>query len=395
MATAAKAFERVNRTDVAFLGSDPIPAAPYYDPDYYALERKAVFMRSWIEIGHICELPEPGSFIRREMEFAQASLLIVRGKDGVIRAFHNVCTHRGTQLVDEAQGKRATFSCPYHMWTFGTDGALLSAPDFQEFAVEKKDCALKQVSVDVCAGLIFINFAPDPQPLRDWLGGLAEQLETLPVAQATTFSEYIYDIEANWKLTYDNFQENYHLRFIHPRSGAATIAPENPFGYPVAFGFHGVHRTQNIWSNPDSKVTPTAAEGFGRGVAAGMRADIMAGPHGRRYFALFPNFFILGTPVQHFSHTVYPLSATRSRGVIRLYWVGEDSNASERFAREYMMATARDIHAEDCGVIEAGQRGLSSGALSHIHFQTQEALCRHLFVSVDAMVEAYKAELAA
>jgi phenylpropionate dioxygenase-like ring-hydroxylating dioxygenase large terminal subunit len=395
MTIAIKSFERVAADDVAFLGTDPIPAAPYYDPAYFELERKAVFLRSWIEIGHVCELPEPGSFIRREIEFANASLLIVRGKDGTIRAFHNVCTHRGTQLVEEAQGKRSTFSCPYHMWTFGTDGALLSAPDFESFALDKKDCALKQVAVDVCAGLIFVNFAPDPPPLRTWLSGLAEQLDTLPVARATTFSEYVYEIDANWKLTYDNFQENYHLRFIHPRSGAATIAPDNPFGYPVAFGFHGPHRTQNIWTNPAPVITPTAREGFGRGVAAGMKADIMGGPHGRRYFALFPNFFVLGTPAQHFSHTVYPLSATRSRGVIRLYWVGEDRDASERFAREYMMATARDIHAEDCGVIEAGQRGLSSGALSHIHFQTQEALCRHLFVSVDAMVEAYKAEQAA
>jgi phenylpropionate dioxygenase-like ring-hydroxylating dioxygenase large terminal subunit len=118
----------------------------------------------------------------------------------------------------------------------------------------------------------------------------------------------------------------------------------------------------------------------------------MAGPNGREYYALFPNFFILGTPVQHFSHTVYPLSATQSRGVIRLYWVGEDANASDRFAREYITATARDVHSEDRAVIAAGQRGLSSGALTHIHFQTQEALCRHLFNSVDAMVEAYIAE---
>jgi phenylpropionate dioxygenase-like ring-hydroxylating dioxygenase large terminal subunit len=383
-------FSRVSKTDVAFLGTGPVPAKPYYDPDYFEMERKAVFLRSWIEIGHVCEVPDAGSFIRRDMEFARASLLIVRGKDHKIRAFHNVCTHRGTQLVADAAGKRAAFSCPYHMWTFGSDGALVSAPDFGEFDLDKKDCALKPVALGVCAGLIFINFASNPLPLRDWLGGLASQLDTLPVAKATTFSEYVYDIHANWKLTFDNFQENYHLRFIHPRSGAATLAPENPFGYPVAFGFHGVHRTQDIWTNPGTNVTAFQATAFGKAVASCQKADLMSGPHSRRYFALFPNFFLLGTAVQHFSHVVYPLSATRSRGVIRMYWVGADSCASERFAREYMMATARDIHAEDCGVIEAGQRGLSSGALDHIHFQTQESLCRHLFNSVDAMVHDYK-----
>ena len=385
-------FERVGKSDVAFLGTDPVPAAPYYDPDWYELERKAVFMRSWIVVGHVCEVAEAGSFIRRDMEFAGASLLIVRGKDGAIRAFHNVCTHRGTQLVQEAQGKQSTFSCPYHMWTFGTEGALISAPDFGEFGIDKKDCALRQVAVDVCAGLIFINFAAHPTPLVEWLDGLAEKLETLPVAKATTFSEYVYEIDANWKLTYDNFQENYHLRFIHSKSGAATFSPDNPFGYPMKFGFHGVHRTQSIWTNPAPKIDAVQGFAFGKGVEAASKRDIMGGAYNREYFALFPNFFILGAPVQHFSHVVYPISAMRSRGVIRLYWVGDDANASERFAREYAMTTARDIHAEDCSVIEAGQRGLSSGALTHIHFQTQEALCRHLYNGVRDAVTAYQAE---
>jgi hypothetical protein len=87
-----------------------------------------------------------------------------------------------------------------------------------------------------------------------------------------------------------------------------------------------------------------------------------------------------------------PLGAGKSRGVIRLYWVGPDDSASKRFAREFQMATALDVHAEDRAVIEAGQRGLSSGALEHIHFMSQEVLCRHSFHAVNDMVEAYKAE---
>lgn len=390
MNAPVKSFERVSKEDVAFLGTDPIPATAYYDADWYELERKAVFMRSWIEIGHICELPDNGSFIRREMEFANASVLVVRGKDEKIRAFHNVCTHRGTQLVEEAQGKRATFSCRYHMWTFGGDGSLLSAPDFEEFSLKKSDCALPKISVDVCAGLIFINFDPDPQPLRAWLGDLADELEKLPVAKATTFSEYVYDIDANWKLTYDNFQENYHLRFIHPKSGAATFSPDNPYGYPMKYGFHGQHRTQTIWSNPQPRINPVQGYAMGKAYAGGMKSGIIGGENAREYFALFPNFFILGSPFPHFSHVVYPLGPTKSRGVIRLYWVGEDGSASERFGREYVLATARDVHAEDRAVIAAGQRGLSSGALKHIHFQTQEALCRHLYLEVKKSVDIWQ-----
>lgn len=383
-------FQPIPDESVAWLGTDPVPAQPYYDPAWYELEREAVFRRSWLHIGHVCELPEPGSFIRREVEVLNASLLITRGKDREIRAFHNVCTHRGTQLVEEAQGKRSTFSCPYHRWTFGTDGRLISAPDFERFHVTKADCDLPQVAVEVIGGFIFVNFSPEPpESLRSELGPFAEKLEAMPPAQATTFSEYVYDIEANWKLTYDNFQENYHLRFIHPRTGQATFSDDNPFGYPVRYGFHGPHRTQTIWTNPRPVIKPVQGIAFGKAIACAAADGFTNTQGGKDYLALFPNFFVFGSPTQPFSHTVWPISAGRSRGVIRVYWKGDDDSASRRFVREYLMATARDIHAEDRAVIAAGQRGLASGALKHIHFQSQEALCRHLFNSVRDRVEAY------
>ena len=395
MSTPAPSFEPVSAESLAWLGTGPVPAEPYYDPAYFELEREAIFKRSWLQVGHVCEIPEPNSFIRRELEFASASLLIVRGRDGAIRAFHNVCTHRGTQLLDEACGKRATFSCPYHRWTFGTDGRLLSAPDMERFFVAKEDLGLTPVAVDVCGGLIFVNLDPAPaQGLREYLGAFAERLDTFPAVSATTFSEYVYDIEANWKLAYDNFQENYHLRFIHPRSGAPAVAEENPFGYPVKVGFEGPHRTQTIWGNPNAKPKFLQAITFGKAMQFAV-ADNLVGPNARDYLALFPNFFIFGSPAQPFSHVIMPIDAHRSRGVVRLYWKGEDDSASRRYAREYAMASARDIHAEDRAVIEAGQRGLNSGALKHIHFQEQEALCRHLFNAVDERVQAYRAELGA
>ncbi|MBC2667523.1 aromatic ring-hydroxylating dioxygenase subunit alpha [Novosphingobium piscinae] len=381
-------FSPIPADAVAWLGTNPIPAAPYYDPAYFERERRAVFLTSWIHVGHACELPEPGAFVRRDLEFARASLLIVRGNDGIVRAFHNVCPHRGTQLVEAAAGRQSRFSCPYHMWTFGPEGDLLSAPDFGAFHLRKEDCGLKPVALQECAGLLFVNFDPQAQPLRDWLGDYAGRLEQMPVARATTFSEYTYEIAANWKLTYDNFQENYHLRFVHPRSGGAGVGGDNPFGYPVEIGFHGPHRTQRIWSNPDPALKPFQRAASFCGIPALAEQGLLTLPHGRDYLALFPNLFVIGTPTQPFSHTVYPLAADRSRGVVRVYWVGEDASASQRLAREYALAQLRDIHSEDVGIIERGQAGLASGALSHIHFQSMEALCRHLFLEVDRRVQA-------
>lgn len=386
---ATSTFQRIPQEDLAWLGTDPIPAEAYYDPAYFERERRAVFLKSWIHVAHACELPAAGSFIRRDLEFANASLLIIRGRDGRIRAFHNVCPHRGTQLVEEAEGRQTKFSCPYHMWTFGTDGALISAPDFEAFHLDKQDCSLPQVALGECGGMLFVNFDPAAQPLREWLGEYVDQLEKMPVARATAFSEYTYEIAANWKLTYDNFQENYHLRFIHPRSGGAGIGGDNQFGYPASMGFSGPHRTQRIWSNPAPELKPFQRAASMRGVQALAKRGLLDLPYGRDYLAFFPNLFIIGTPTQPFSHTVYPIAADRSRGVVRVYWAGEEANSSERFAREYSLAQIRDIHAEDIAMIERGQRGLASGALSHIHFQTMEALCRHLYVAVDERVRAY------
>jgi phenylpropionate dioxygenase-like ring-hydroxylating dioxygenase large terminal subunit len=390
-------FQQAESDEALSLGTGPVPTGPYYRDDYFDLEREAIFRRTWLNIGHVCELPEATSFIVRQFDFANASILITRGKDGVIRAFHNVCTHRGTQLTDDRSGKRSAFTCRYHGWTFTTNGELRGAPDMQRFYVEPKDCGLPKVSVEVCAGLIFVNLDPSPkQSLREYLGPLAEQLETQPVASATTFSEYIYEIDANWKLTYDNFQENYHLRFIHARSGGGgAVGPENQFGYPTRYAFYGEHRTQTIWTNPAPQLSATQQLAFGRLVPALMKRGMMNSAHARDYYALFPNFFLIGSPTQHFAHYVMPISARRSRGVIRIYWVGDDMNASERFGREFSMAMARDVHSEDRAVIEAGQRGLNSGALKHIHLQGQEVLIRHLMHNVDAKVQAYKAELAA
>jgi phenylpropionate dioxygenase-like ring-hydroxylating dioxygenase large terminal subunit len=379
--------------DIAGLGVGPIPAGPYYQRDYFELEREAVFKRTWINTGHMCELPEPGSFIVRQIEAADASILITRGKDDKVRAFHNVCTHRGTQLVAEESGRKSSFTCRYHAWNFGADGALRSAPDFDRFYVDKSECGLPLVSVEVCAGLIFVNLDPAPeQSLREFLGPIADQFETLPVARATGFAEWVYEMDANWKLIWDNFQENYHLRFIHPKSGAFACGEDNPFGYALEMGFEGPHRFQTIWTNPATKPQPSQAVAFGRLNKYAADRGLLGNPLHRQYYSLFPNFSIVGSPANNFSHVVTPLSENRSRGVFRLYWVGDEENASERFAREFAMISTMEVHAEDTAVIEAGQRGLESGALKHIHFQSQEVLCRHFFQVLDGMVQAYGAQ---
>lgn len=376
-------------------GRGPVSSKPYYDPEWWELERKAIFMRSWLHIGHVCEIPEPGSFIRREVEFARASLLIVRGKDSEVRTFHNACTHRGTQLTQDSCGKRSQFSCPYHMWTFGTDGRLLSAPDFERFYVAKEDVGLKQVATEVLAGMIFINLDPGPkQTLHEFFGPIADELEQLPVAKAVDFTEWTYEIPANWKTNFDNFQENYHLRFIHPRTGEQTIAEENPFGYPTQYGFAGPHRSQTLWRNPNPPpIAPTLLLGYGRGAALAQK-DGMSFP--KTDFKLFPCLHVVGLPPsQQFTHTHWPLGPDRTRGIIRMYWTREDDCASRAFARELAAMSIRDVLSEDRFAVESAQRGLNSGAVEMLHLQDHEMLLRHLYETVQEKVGEYLAGQAA
>lgn len=383
---------RLPTNDDHGLGTDPIPARPYYDPAYFECEREAIFRRTWLNIGHICELPKQGSFIVRPVETIGASVLVTRGKDDRIRAFHNVCTHRGTKLIDEESGHQSKFTCRYHAWTFGNEGDLLAAPDFERFYVDRKDCGLPAIAIDICAGLIFINFAPSPaQNLREFLGPLAEQLEAMPVARATHFAEWVYDIDVNWKLIIDNFQENYHLRFIHARTSAGGTGEENPFGYPTGYSFHGPHRKEFLWGKAPDTVPGARDLAFALGRDFAIEKGLFSNPHVRDYFGIYPNFMLIGSPTGHFSQVVMPLAHNRSRGAFRMYWVGEDQNASERFAREMAMVSVMDVHAEDSDVLKAGQIGLASGALEHIHFQSQEIMCRHFFQQVDTAVQAYRA----
>lgn len=383
------ALENGMHDDVAALGTAPVPAEPYYDPHHFELEREAIFRRSWLHLGHVCELPEPGTFIVRSIEVADASILVTRGPDSVLRAFHNVCTHRGSELVAENGGKRASFSCRYHMWNFGYDGALRAAPDFDRFYVDKAECGLTPIALDTCGGLIFVNLERSPrQTLREFLGVLADELDAGPIARATHFSEYVYEMAGNWKLIADNFQENYHLRFVHARSAGSTgVGEDNPFGYPVGFKFHGRHRRQTLWRNPNARPAAVQGAGFAKMAQSAAADGLTSGAASMDYLGVFPNLFVSSRPLQQV-HCIVPLAPHRSRGSVRLYWIGDDDCASRRFAREYALASLRDVHAEDRVSIESSQRGLKSGAIRHIHFQSQEVLCRHFFHAVqDAISE--------
>jgi phenylpropionate dioxygenase-like ring-hydroxylating dioxygenase large terminal subunit len=184
----------------------------YTDPEIYKLEIDQIVMRTWIFAGHQSQLSEAGDF--KVFNVAGESAIIVRGQDNEIRAFANVCRHRGSLVCLEESGNARRFECPYHAWVYDTEGKLVGARDMSS-DFKKEEHGLHRVSIAVVHGLIFICFCDDPPSLesarRDLAGPMAMfDFENLKVAATRT-----YPISANWKLSVENYQECYHCASAH------------------------------------------------------------------------------------------------------------------------------------------------------------------------------------
>ena len=185
----------------------------YTDPDIYELELEKVIARNWFLAGHVSELAEPGDF--KVVEVARESAIIVRGKDGSIKAFANVCRHRGSLVCLQPSGNTRKFTCPYHGWTYDTEGKLIAARSMPD-GFDKSDYSLRPVSYGEIHGLMFICFCDDPPSLDGAIRDLAEPMALFDFPNLKVAANRTYDIPANWKLCIENYQECYHCATAHP-----------------------------------------------------------------------------------------------------------------------------------------------------------------------------------
>jgi choline monooxygenase len=190
------------------------------------LEQERIFARSWQYVGHAGDAPEPGSYFAAAA--GEIPILVVRGRDGELRAFLNVCRHRGFQLV-EGSGQRETIQCAYHAWTYGLDGSLRAAPRTErEPSFGRDDLGLVPVQLDVWGPFVFVNPDSAAPPLEEALGPLPEQVASLLDVDRLRFRHRIeYDLECNWKIACENFLECYHCAVAHPGfSAAVDVSPD-------------------------------------------------------------------------------------------------------------------------------------------------------------------------
>jgi Rieske 2Fe-2S family protein len=185
----------------------------YTDPAVYELELERIITKNWILAGHESQLPESGDY--KVLNVANESAIIVRGKDGSLKAFANVCRHRGSLICLEAGGNTKTFDCPYHGWSYDTEGNLRAARSMpQDF--DKSAYSLHKISVERVHGLIFICFSDKPPSLEAAKRELEKPMAMFDFENLKVAAQKSYFIEANWKLAIENYQECYHCATAHP-----------------------------------------------------------------------------------------------------------------------------------------------------------------------------------
>ena len=185
----------------------------YTDPDIYELEMDKIVTANWILAGHQSQFPEPGDF--KVFNVANESAIIVRGSDGTLKGFANVCRHRGSLVCLDPEGHARKFTCPYHGWMYDIDGNLTAARNMPS-DFDKSEHGLHSVSVGVINGLVFICFSDNAPSLDGAIEDLAEPMAMFDFENLKVAAQRSYEIPANWKLSIENYQECYHCAAAHP-----------------------------------------------------------------------------------------------------------------------------------------------------------------------------------
>lgn len=386
------------------LGTQPVSIEPYISPEYFETEQKKIFNTAWMIVCVESEIREPGNYLVRDVPLLKSSIIIARGRDGVVRAFRNACRHRGNQLVyNECRGRANGFTCKFHGWNYGLDGKLrgVTEPD-RFFDLDKADHGLMPVMVDTWNGLVFINQAlGEVKPLREYLGSLADSLEGYPFQQMTLAAEWKTDLKVNWKTMVDAFQEGYHVGIVHRNTAPSLFTgPDRPTCRLSHFRLHGDHRAVTTPKNAHFQPSPTEAMAFGLAGAAlaqkagESRSDAIEwnglNPGGEPDFGfdiniIFPASFVDTSYGWFFTYEFWPVAVDRTFWVAKLFVV-PPKNWAQRIGLEFTIVQLREALNEDLTTLESTQRGMASGALDSLVLSDQELAIRHHHAVVERMV---------
>ena len=400
------------------LGTGPMSYEDSISPEFYELEREAIFKRSWLNVGRVEQLPRKGSYFTKELAVASTSVVIVRDTDGEIRAFHNICRHRGNKLVwtdfprEESSGNCRQFVCKYHGWKYELDGSCSFVQQESEFFdLDKADYGLVPVHCDVWNGFIFVHLGEPEQSLTEFLGPMLNKLDGYPFDQQTERFSYRAVVGSNWKIFMDAFQEFYHAPVLHAKqSPVAARAEVQAMGYEgLHYEIDGPHRLVTSTGGKGWLMPPEALKPMETVTRSGLFGPWDApdlGPlppgvnpadtkhYGLDSYQVWPNFVILIWERNwYLTYHYWPTSQSTHVFEGNLYFV-PSKTARERVAHEMAAVTFKEYALQDGNTLEATQMMLESRVVTAFPLNDQEILCRHLHKVAADWVDDYQRELA-
>ncbi len=331
--------------------SSGLPPEAYTGTDFYELEKDKVFSRAWVCVGIAADVASSGKLLVRDV--GDRSVIITRDNDGVLRGFFNSCRHRGTELAEADCEVANTIRCPYHRWGYSLDGTLVSTPLFDEVPrddFDKADFGLASVRVDTWGVLLFVCLDDDTPDLATWLGDLPERMAGYELDNWVKRSEQELTFRANWKLVSENFQEYYHLTWVHPELAKVSRVADH-YRYQGAGMYCGQTTTPVSGDDRDDWLSLPPASGLDA-------SDLVSG----RFVAIFPNVLLSVLPNHVWVMRLSPDGPGTTVETCTLLLPPSTGEVGDDVV-DPTLSFWVDVNSEDIDIVEAGQRGLAKGAV--------------------------------
>jgi phenylpropionate dioxygenase-like ring-hydroxylating dioxygenase large terminal subunit len=372
-------------------------------PSHFEKEVEKIFRRAWLPVVSISDLPQRGSYVAVYVPPLKASVLVVRGQDDVVRAFYNICRHRGNKLVNDGEkGCKLAFTCPFHAWTFAADGRCAGVTDEPQFTdLDKSKLGLLAVHCEVSGGFVFVNFDREPrETLAAWLGDIHGNYGS-HFDGREQIANWSILVNASWHITVNAFTEGYHSLFLH----RATLpdyqgGKGNPMRHRPFLEVMQRHARYSAKANPDHKMTPVEAIAYNAGrklypafphvdtSAPGFPKAVNPGRVDNWAFDItefFPCFVLIDGANWHQAMWFWPVDAdhTEIRVVDYAY---QAQTVGDRLAHSYFRARNREVFREDISTMEAIHASMKTGVMPEINLSQQEMLLQKHYSMVERMV---------